>query len=807
VRQTVLLFLFLSKQLYLSAQYNYPWEYVGPEQTREQIKGMFKALWIDETDPNHMMAGSACGGLFVTENAMDQIPEWKNITDSYVGMTFGVNDIVVKTASNRKEIYIASGHGSAISKAYGNGILKTTDGGKTWNRIGPTPEAGSNENMFPMNGLVANKENEAEMIAYTAHDVYVTRNYWQSFEKIELPLDKSNKDLSICDAEFAPFEPGKFYICTRTYNNVYDSRIFVCENYGWSIKDIFPEGVKSERAEVATIYDRKFKGKFYVALGWVNCYVQFFDGKKFSGNLNSSPITQTHAGAYWNFEFAVNQIDTNIMYLSMTETSRSSNGGKTFEKISYYNAPNTHADNRAMTLVKSTPRGKNDLLILGNDGGISMADQYEPPNWRNLNGKGLDANLFWGVSVAQSDTLLIAAGAQDNGGFILTEQSYWNNMANCGDGYLALALDEHAAIVECNAPSMYYHNISTGRTLYLPAPDNRYEGRRPLALRDSFVYVGFGNIWRIHPNQLLIGKAAFEKFNEIPIEKTANGQTKNHAIKCFAFGTLNSAVLCYGNPNWEEKNNGKLYFCSNLKKNKWIDITEKAVYNGFEVCRWSEITSVELDIASSNKFYFLCRDINDQSNTRLFQMQYFENSEDNHATLKELGLGLPKVGINQIKIDKFSNVMYLAADDGIYYSHLNGDTVIWQKFNSTLKPLPSTMVFGIDFNYHTNSIYAGTFARGIWRSTLLGLGQMKKVIKKNSTQTDVLKIDGKLSLRRNTTLHIQSKIILTKTSKIELKSRSNLIIADRNLVRNELNEIVAIEDYLIKHPKAHIKYK
>lgn len=795
----ILVLFFFSVSIFSQTTIN--WQYVGPKQTNEQVKGLFQSVWVDSSNTNFVLAGSACGGLFKCENAKDSLPIWDNISDTYDGMNFGVSDIVVKPNTNNKVIYISTSQiGGGMPLIYGNGILKTMDGGITWQSIGPKAEK---ENLFPFYGLKMNPENSDEMIAYSKFDLYITTDDWKTYKKIELPLEKE-KELNICDVEFAPFENGKFYASSRTYNH-FNAKLFQLKNFGNNIEDITPKNKEIERIEISTIYNQKYKGKFFIASGVSEIFINYFNGNFFSENLNKQGVYQTAGGAYWNLEFEVNQTDTNVIYVAMTEVSRSLDGGKTFIKIASYNGPNTHADVRGIHLSNSSNKGLKDKLFLANDGGISYLKDSEKIMWASLNGIGLNANMFWGIDVAQSDTLFVAGGTQDNGDFILKENTNHNNIYSCGDGYLAAVINEHSFVGECNAPSLIYWDLKTQHYNYLTVSDNKYQGRRPILFIDSTVYIGHHDIWQMKQHHLESHQSQFDTLTKIPYYYNENGSIKNNDIKSFA-KNKNKLVLSYSNPNWGDKNNiGKLFYCEDIsnKKPSWLDLSPIATYtNGLEICRWSEITSLQFDIKSLNTFYFISRDVFNQTNSHIYKMCYYIDS--NKCSITEITYNLPKLGINKIIIDKYSNLMYAGVDDGVYYRDMINDTLNWHKLNTSANKLPNVMILDLVINYATNTLFTSAFGRGVYKTQLISNTKNEITISKNKTENQPIKIDGLLTIEKKKIYTINSKFILTKGSVIHLHKGSVLMIENKNLIRDENNKIISIDNFIKKHKTAKI---
>lgn len=771
------------------------WMYAGPHQTNGQVKGMIKALWVDKDHPSFILAGSSSGGLFKCENAEAELLRWKNISDTYDGINFGITGIVVVPGTNNRTIFVSTGHNSGIPLGYGNGILKTDDGGLSWQEVGPKPKR---RNLFMIEGLVMNPQNPAEMIAYTQKEIFVTRNQWRDYQRIVLPVDSTNPNISLCDIEFAPYEPGKFYACTRTYN-FSDARIYCFNGYGKEVKDIGPK-IECERFEVECINDERWKGRFYAAYGNSNAYVAYFDSKSFT-TLNALPVSHFYASAYWNLEFTVDPQDTATMYLAMTEVSRSSDGGKSFTKIASYNGDNTHADIRAVFFLRNADGRK---FYTGNDGGVSLLVNESAGKWKNLNGSGLDANQFWGADIAQSDTVFIAGGAQDNGSFLIKKGVVQNTMAGCGDGYLGLVIDEQSAITQCNPPSFFYHDFKNHTNSYLSVNDNRFETKRPLVQTDSFVYVGYGDLWKIKKSDLKKGITSFTRVSEMPAILYDSKSRKNNSIRAMSIHPLGTAVLGYANPNWGDKeNNGKLFFCDNIHSSNpvWIDLTARVGYNSLEVCRWFELANLQIDPFDPFKFYMVLKNPFDQTNTLLTEVNYLPDS--GKCAVRGINSNMNAIGINKIVIDKFNGIKYLACDDGVYYQYPSGDS-LWHTLNTGVK-LPRVMVTDIAFNYATNTLLAATYGRGLWQTSLLAFAQTK-VVNENTVINSPYKVDGKLIVGKKKQLMLNSKLIITKDSKIELRKGSTLIVK-KDLVRDENNKLIDLDVLTRKNKGARIIYR
>lgn len=787
----------LSITMLFQAQNN--WNYVGPKSNTYQFKGLFTSLWANESDLNIVMAGSQNGGLFITHNALSNSPTWKNLTDNLPYMNFGVSGIVVKKNTGNQEFFIStSTAGGLLNKSFGNGVLHTTNGGNTWEHVGPS---GTTPYNFPLQGMVSNEANQEEMAAFNGPDLYLTKDSWKTFYSAKLPFHSDIGVPDITEVEYAPYENGTLYVCTRT-GGKNKAQLFVTRNDGKTWKDITPPEIACERIAVATVNDPKFKGKFYCTSGNTSIYLHYFNGKEFSKPLNSQPVTQMGASSLWCLELKVNQVDTSIIYLSLTETSISLDGGKNFQKIGYYNGANTHADVRDMIIVKSTPKGKEDKILLANDGGISMNNKlfYPGTQFRSLNGPGLEANMFWGIDVLQSDSVFVAGGAQDNGGFFIKEKYEDNNLGQCGDGYYAVVLNDTMALNLCNPPLILLHNTKRNSNTYIYVPDGNCEVKRPMILKDSMVYFGYHDIWQARVSDLIVGKPQFRNMSHITDVKDGD-YVKNREIKALCISKFNTALVGYNNPQYNAtKNSGKLFYCPNIlaKEPMYFDVSAINANAQHELCRWWNSEYFAADIYDKNTFYMVYKDPFDHLRSGVFKFTYFPDSSK--AKLTELTYNLNRVGFNKVKVDRQSGCLYVAANDGAYYLDVTRGDTVWKSLNG----FPKVIVSDIAFNYYSNKIYVGTFGRGIWSSTIPSLNKTDIKISSNKMEKEPFKINGTLTVAAAKKYTLQSKLIIAKGSKIELRRNSKLIISSKRMVRDENNEVVDINTFVQKHKTAQV---
>ena len=102
------------------------WQTLGPS----NVGGRVRALAFDPRSPNRLLAGTASGGLWISDNAGDS---WRANHDFLPNLS--VSTIVFDPASPNN-VYLGTGEASA--GLVGVGAFKSTDGGETWRFIDAT---------------------------------------------------------------------------------------------------------------------------------------------------------------------------------------------------------------------------------------------------------------------------------------------------------------------------------------------------------------------------------------------------------------------------------------------------------------------------------------------------------------------------------------------------------------------------------------------------------------------------------------------------------------------------------------------
>ncbi len=122
-----------------AAEVQATWQNIGPApmlsssmgQQPVNVSGRVRALAIHPNDPNTVYLGAALGGVWKTTNGGDS---WTPLTDDQASLAAAA---IVFDPVDPNTIYVGTGEPTpGLDNYYGAGILKSTDAGQTWTRLG-----------------------------------------------------------------------------------------------------------------------------------------------------------------------------------------------------------------------------------------------------------------------------------------------------------------------------------------------------------------------------------------------------------------------------------------------------------------------------------------------------------------------------------------------------------------------------------------------------------------------------------------------------------------------------------------------
>jgi len=367
-----------------------------------------------ESDPNHILVGSATGGVWMSH---DGGVTWEPIFDEQEVASIGA---VAINQSNPDILWVGTGEGNLRnSTSIGGGLYKSIDGGESWRRVGLEETQRINR--------IALHPNDPD-IAYVAalgqlwsaseeRGVYKTTDGGESFEKILYVGDSTGAT----DIKMDPTNPRKLFAAMwefRRWPYKFESGgpgsgLYVSHDGGESWKEYTPEDGLPEgplgRAVFAVAPSDPDR---------VYALIEAEDSVLLRSNDGGKSWTTTNSDhdiadrPFYYTELAVDPDNPNRVYNIATRVRVSDDGGDSFEPLEAIAccAPSNTVHIDVHTLWINPADGRH--MIVGNDGGVSISrDRGE--TWRFV--ENLPLAQFYHIAVDDADPYHVYGGLQDNG--------------------------------------------------------------------------------------------------------------------------------------------------------------------------------------------------------------------------------------------------------------------------------------------------------------------------------------------------------------------------------------------------------
>ncbi|MEM9337125.1 MAG: T9SS type A sorting domain-containing protein [Bacteroidota bacterium] len=501
------------------------------------VGGRTRALAIDRTNENVILAGGVSGGLWRSE---DQGATWKKITQGFQHPS--ITCIVQDPRPFYSHIWYygtgeRTGNSASASGAFyqGNGIFTSFNGGRSFfSRVETEDDDPVNFSPFDLVSNIAVDPDNGDVYISSVEGIYRSTNFARTFTQVLEGAFPNWSDIVITAG-------GTFYATIEADRDSLgaildtpDFGVFTSQN-GTDWTNITPEGWAATTGRTVIGYAPSSENIVYafaedegpsvgflweyntdstVETGWTNLSANLPTIGGSVGSLN----TQTS----YNLVVKVHPTNPNLVFVGGTNLYRSTTAFRTpagqeswvagyspLNDVSLYT--NQHPDQHELVFFPSNP----DRALSGNDGGVYLAeditetnDGIEPVAWTDLNNGYLTTQPYVVAIDPEGEDQNLLSGFQDNGTWFTDSEELQDPWISDfgGDGaYAAIADGGLTRYVSAQRGVVFRLNFNeegenVSFTRVQPAGGSGFGFIAPFILdanNDNVMYMPAGNrIWR-----------------------------------------------------------------------------------------------------------------------------------------------------------------------------------------------------------------------------------------------------------------------------------------------------------------------
>jgi photosystem II stability/assembly factor-like uncharacterized protein len=634
--------------------------------------GRTRVLRWDPDNTNIMYAGAVGGGLW---RSVDAGQNWEPFTDQLPNLAVGSFEI---DPSNSQIMYLGTGEGYFNADAImGLGLLKTTDGGQSWQQTGMNFNYSSGTSVLqididPRDGNI--------VLASTVNGLRRSINGGTSFTNVllgdinALERDPQNPDVLLAGAGNA-FGDGT--------NGIYRS-----ENNGvtWTrMTDGLPSSTQFGRAVLA-FYPANTQIVYAGICGTFSNNNSQMLGifRSVDNGLTWMQMSQAGTNHYsqqgwYDMAIVVKPNQSNVIFSAGLDVHRSNNSGLLWSQLSWwfyaYGDPNfVHADNHGLYFHPDDP---NQIWCVTDGGIFKSADLGN--NWQEMN-NGFATFQYYAMGNATLDTTLCYGGTQDNGTSEYVGNPSWDEVFGGDGGYSVVDYtDDNTVYAEYqNGNRFRSDNGAHAFSDINPGITGTGAWVTPMAL-DPFdhltVYTttagGDGQVWK-SPNQ---GRNS---------QWATLGQSLGGSLQVLGLSPVRRARVYVGTNSsiYRSDDGGDFVSASNGLPGSWITRVVPDPYNP------------DLVYATVSGF----------------GTGHVWRSLNAGANWANISGNLPDVPFADVVVDLNNpQILYAGSDIGAYYSENGGLT--WSIYG---EGLPAVRIDDMEMQTATGVLRVGTHGRGMW---------------------------------------------------------------------------------------------
>ncbi|MFC2106981.1 T9SS type A sorting domain-containing protein [Bacteroidota bacterium] len=462
------------------------------DETGSNMGGRTRALMYD---PNYVgddrvFAGSVTGGLWVNENIVDPDQEWTPIDDFWANLSVSC---IVYDPNDTEIFYVGTGEAQTAITIYressgvGMGIMKSTDGGESWNHLPSTIDfkyvtdiAVRDENGISViyAGVVSGDYHGIHQSLPT-DGLYRSADGGTTWEQVLPNIDGLTIPYAVSDIEITA--DNRIFVGTMQNINQDGGSVIFSSDSGlpgsWGKYDDIQQLILGQsyykipgRVVLASAPSDANRVYALFAVGYDDGFTYYMsryiirtdDAGQNWNNINLPD--QDYATLAWHALMAsVDPNDPDHIYVGGLDVWKSENGGTSWNHVSDWSlmywgggSEYVHADQH----ISVFKPGSSDEIIFGSDGGVFYTDDgtSNSPDFEQMNQSYNSLQFYTCAIHPVAGENKYIGGLQDNGTLYYNDSPLdINDMVDGGDGALCFYdKDEPQLFIT----SIYYNRYS-----------------------------------------------------------------------------------------------------------------------------------------------------------------------------------------------------------------------------------------------------------------------------------------------------------------------------------------------------------
>lgn len=685
------------------------------------MSGRVTSIDAVHDNPEIMYVGTASGGLWKSTSGGIK---WAPIFDKQITASVGA---VAIQQSNPSVVWVGTGEGNPRNSLNGGyGVFKTLDGGKTWKSMGLEKTRHIHKILIDPTdpNTVYVGAIGSPWGAHEERGVYKTTDGGKSWQRILF----SNNTSGVADMVMDPKNPNK--IIAALWDHKRDPWFFKSGGPGSGLYMTYDGGENWKKLSEKEGLPKGELGRMGLAIAASKTEVIYalIESKK------NALYKSTDGGSSWKMinnksdignrpfyysDIFVDPQNENRVYSVFTYVNISEDGGKNFSELmpAYGVANGVHPDHHAWWI-----HPKNGQFMMdGNDGGMNIT-RDGGASWRFVG--NIPVAQFYHISTDNEYPYNVYGGMQDNGSwrgpaYVWKVQgirnSYWQEIA-FGDGFDVVPDQDNSqygyAMSQQGYVSRYDWKTGNNYSVRPTSPDEKTAlrfnwnagiGQDPFD--NSTVYFGSQFVHKSTDKGLTWDIISTDLTTNDPEKQK---QSESGGLTMDATGAENHCTILVIEPSpvekdmlWVGTDDGRVHFTQD-GGTTWNEVTKNI--KGLPKGSW--IPQIKASARNKGEALLIANDY------RRFNYTPYAYRTKNYGKTWERIVDEKDVASYTLSIvedPKNPNLLFLGTDDGLYMSLNAGES--WQKWTAGF---PTVSTKDLAIHPREEDLVIGTFGRAAW---------------------------------------------------------------------------------------------